>query len=217
MGRRHLAERMHPAARRRIVAMAIAGTALAMSPVAAFGKVYKCVDPKTKAVTLSQLECPEARTPSVAETASSVEAARLARIEEDALQTAARADAQLLKRFPDEATHRRAEAVELETVIRNIRMAMRRFDELAARRKGLDGEAAFYPHGTMPTPLRRSIDDNDGSFNGLADTFRGQERSVTDIVQRYRTERERLHNLLAGASAGSMGPLGTASAASRTR
>lgn len=203
-----------PAGRRRAGAatprrlrFAIAGILVAIGPGAAFGKVYKCVDAKTKAVTLSQFACPDARSPSVAEAASSVEAARVAAIEDEARQSAARADRQLLERFPDEASHRRAEAVEIEGVIRNIAIAMRRFDELVARRKGLDAEAAFHPSGPMPASLRRSIDDNDGSFNGLADTFRGQERSVIDIVARYRVERERLHKLLAGASAGSMGPL----------
>ncbi len=212
MGRTQPAQRLRPAVSHRLVAIAIAGAALAMGPGAAFGKVYKCVDPKSKAVTLSQFPCPDARSPSMAEAASSVETARIATIEDEARQSAARADRQLLERFPDEASHRRAEAVEIDGVMRNIRLAMRRFDELADKRKGLDTEAAFHPRGPMPAPLRRSIDDNDGSFNGLADAFRGQERSVTDIVARYRVERERLHKLLAGASAGSMGPLDASSA-----
>ncbi len=200
-----------------LVGSALAGIVFAISPGAAFGKVYKCVDAKTKAVTLSQLECPETRLPSVAETAALVEAARVARLEDEARQVAARADRQLLERFPDEAAHRRGEAAEIDGVIRNIRLTMHRFDELAGKRRQLDVEAAFHTRDTMPAPLHRSFDDNDGSFNGLADAFRGQERTVADIVARYRTERERLRKLLAGASAGSMGPLDASSAPAREK
>lgn len=194
---------------------AFVGVVLATSVGPAFGKVYKCVDPETHAVTLSQTECPEARSPSMAETASGIEAARVAKIEADAIESAGRADRQLLKRFPDEASHRSAQATELDVVIRNIRVTMRRYDELAAKRKPLDVEAAFHATGTMPATLRRAIGDNDGSFDGLADTFRGQERSVADIVARYRIERRRLLKLLADASAGSMGSLDAASVPAR--
>lgn len=202
---------------RTIFFSAFAGVVLATNVGPAFAKVYKCVDPKTQAVTLSQTECADARSPSMGETAAGIEAARVAKIEADTIESARRADRQLLKRFPDEASHRSAEAAELGGVIRNIRVTMRRFDELAARRKPLDVEAAFHASGTMPAALRRAISDNDGSFNGLADTFRGQERSVADIVVRYRAQRERLRRLWAGAAAGSMGPLDAASVPARTK
>jgi hypothetical protein len=151
----------------------------------------------------------------MAETAASVEAARVAKIEGEAFQVARRADRQLLERYPDEAAHRRAEAAEIDGVVRNIRTTMRRYDELAARRRPLDIEAAFHTAATMPAALRRAIGDNDGSFNGLIDAFRGQERGVADIVARYRTERERLRRLWAGAAAGSLGLLDAASAPAR--
>ncbi len=200
---------------RSLFSCAFAGVVLATGIGPAFGKVYKCVDPKTHEVTLSQTECADARSPSMAETAAGIEAARVAKNDADSLESARRADRQLLKRFPDEALHRRAEAAELDGVIRNIRLTMRRYDELAARRKPLDVEAAFHATGTMPATLRRAISDSDGSFNGLVDTFHGQERSVADIVARYRGERQRLLKLLAGASAGSMGLLDAASVPGR--
>lgn len=196
---------------------AVAGVVLATGAGPALAKVYTCIDPKTREVTLSQTECPDTRSPSMAETAAGVEAARVARIEADALESAKRADRQLLKRFPDEASHRKAEAAELDGVLRNIRLTMRRWDELAAKRKPLDIEAAFHATGTMPAALRRAIGESDGSFNGLADAFHGQERSVADIVARFRAERERLRRLWAGAAAGSMGPLDAASVPARAK
>ena len=197
---------------------AVAGVVLATGAGPALAKAYyKCVDPKTHEVTMSQTECADARSPSMAETAAGIEAARIEKNGADALESARRADRQLLKRFPDEASHRSAEAAELDGVIRNIRLTMRRYDELAAKRKPLDAEAASHAAAAMPAALLRAIGDNDGSFDGLADAFRGQDRGVADIVARFRAERERLRRLWAGAAAGSMGPLDAASAPAPAR
>jgi hypothetical protein len=186
------------ATRCRLIGCALAGIALAIGPGSALAKINKCVDPKTHAPILSEFACPDATLPSSAEVAASAEAARVAKNDEEAARTARVANAQLLGRFPDEAAHRTAEAAEIDAVIHNIRITMRRFDELAAERKPLDVQAAFYVGKTMPPTLRRAIDDNEASFRGLVDTFRGQERSVADIVAHFRTEREQLRKLWSG-------------------
>jgi hypothetical protein len=63
---------------RRLIGCALAGIALAIGPGPALGKIHKCIDPKTRAVTLSQVECPETRLPSAAEVAASAETKRAA-------------------------------------------------------------------------------------------------------------------------------------------
>jgi len=197
---------------RRLIGCALAGIALAMGPGSAHGKIHKCIDPTTRAITLSQIECPDTRLPSAAEVAASAEATRAAQNSADSTESAERADRQLLEHFPDEAAHRKTEGAEIESVVRRIRFTIRRYDELAAQREPLDVQAAFYVGKTMPAALRRAIDDNEASFKGLVDTFHGLERNVADIVARYGTERARLRKLWSGASAGSMGPLDAASA-----
>jgi hypothetical protein len=182
----------------RLIGCALAGIALAIGSGSAHARINKCVDPKTQAATLSQFACPDAKLPSSAEVAASAEAARVAKNDAEAARTARLADGQLLARFPDEPAHRQAEAAEIDAVIRKIRITIRRFDELAAERKPLDLQAAFYVGKPMPPTLRRAIDDNEATFRGLVDTFRGQERSVADIVARYRTEREQLRKLWSG-------------------
>lgn len=182
----------------RLIGSALAGIALAIEPGPALARIYKCVDPKTRAVTMSQTQCPDATLPSAAEVAASAEAARVAKNDAEAARTARLADSQSLAHFPDEAAHRRSEAEEIDAVIRKIRFTMRRFDDLVAERRPLDVQAAFYVGKPMPLPLRRAIEDNEGSFRGLADIFRGEEKSVADIVVRYRTEREPLRKLWSG-------------------
>ncbi len=196
----------------RIVGCAVVLCGVAIGPCIARSKVYKCIDPKTHAVTLSQTECPDTRSPSPAEIAAIAEAARIKKVEDVARQAAERDDRQLLEQFPDEPSHRAAESAELAVVIGNIRKTLQRFDQLVAQRRPLEVQAAFYVGKPLPLTLRRAIDDNDGSFAGLVDAFRGHQRNVDDVVARYATQRERLRRLWAGASAGSMGPLDAASA-----
>jgi len=184
------------------------------APGWAFGKVYKCVDPVTKAITASDTPCRLAQGPTPAEAAASADEARAAAIQAEIKREAARADRQLLNRFPDEASLRQAQRAELEGAARNIDHAKVRLDQLIAERKPLDEEAKFYVGKRLTPALKRSIDASDASFNALADVFRGQEQQVVDIVAKYGTERERLSKLWAGAPPGSMGLLAPTAAPS---
>jgi hypothetical protein len=177
------------------------------APAWASAKVYKCVDPVTKAVTASDTPCGLAQGPTPAEAAASAEEARAAAIQVELKKEAARADRQLLNRFPDEASHRQAQRAELESVARNIDRAKTRLDQLIAERKPLDEEAKFYVGKHLAPALKRSIDASDASFNALADVFHDLEQRVVEIVAKYGNERERLRKLWAGAPLGSMGPL----------
>jgi hypothetical protein len=192
-----------------ILGMAAPGWALA--------KVYRCTDPVTKAVTISDIECRQERVPTPAEAAASTEAARIAAIAADGKRAAERADRQLRDKFPDEATHRKARVADLDDVNLNLRGAMRRLQQLKVERKPLDEEAKFYLGKPFPPVLKRSIDASEASFAALTDLFRGLEMQVAEIVARYRIERERLGKLWAGAPPGSMGLLPPVAEASAPR
>ncbi len=170
---------------------------LAAGPGATAAKIHQCVDPKTRAVTLSQLECPGDHLPSPAELAASAAAERTRSTEADADATRRRADQQLLVRFPDRAAHRNAEREELEPVARHVRSTIPRLDELLAKRKRLEEEAEFHRGKPLPAPLQRQFDASDGSLAGLAETFRADEASVREIVARYEAERVHLERLWA--------------------
>ncbi len=184
---------------RRLIVSAIVGAAIATCQAPAFAKFHKCVDPVTKAVNITDIACPQEGAPTPAEAAASAEAARIAAIAEEARLAAERADRQLLEKYPDEATHRKAERAEIEDAVRKIRLAMKRYDAVTVERKPLDEQTPFYVGKPLPPTLRRAIDANDASFAALTDVFRGLEMEVNNIVARYKSERERLRKRWGGA------------------
>jgi hypothetical protein len=203
--------------RLRLALGASVAVALAAGPGAAFAKVYKCTDPVSRAQTLSDTPCPQAAGPTPGEVAANATRLQQEAIAAEIRQAAVRADRQLLYRFPDAAAHRKAHAADLEVVIRNIRFSAARFSELAAQRKPLDDEAAFYGGKTLPAALQRRIDASDASFDALRDLFLSLRASIADIETKRGLERERLRLLWAGAAPGSLGLLASdpASAAPR--
>lgn len=201
---------------RSLAAMAIVVIA-AGGQEAAFAKVYVCVDPVTKARTVTQFECKETQAPTPAELAAGAEAVRDASIARDARLAAERADRQLLNRFPDEATHRKAHVAELEGVIVHVRRAAARFAELSVQRKPLDEQSEFYRNKPLPPALKRAVDANDASFAALKTVFQQLQVEVAEIDTRYAKERDWLRKLWAGAPPGSMALLPPAPAPSRPR
>jgi hypothetical protein len=192
----------------RLVLGAVAGIGLAVAGQGpAFAKLNKCVDPVTKAVTLSDLPCRETRAPTAAEAAASAEEARKAEIEEENQRGARRTDRQLRDKYPDEAAHRRAHVAELLEVSRMMRAPTIRFWDLVEQRKPLDVQAAFYVGKALPPELKGKIDANEAAFAALTDVFRGLQLDTAKIDAQFGNERTRLSRLWAGASPGSMGPL----------
>ncbi len=174
-----------------------AATCIAASHGASAGAVHKCVDPVTRQVSMTDLECPSMRLPTPAEVAASAAAAQAVTIEKEQREAKARAVHQLLNKYPTEASHRQAELVEVNDVTRKIRFSMKRYGELVAERKPLDDQKAFYVGKPLPPELKRAIDANDASFSALTDVFHGLEQDVNDIVARFRTQREQLRPLWA--------------------
>ena len=165
----------------------------------AFGTVNTCIDPATRARTLSQFACPQTRTPSPAESAASAEEQRLAAIKAQSERQAVIADQQLVRKYPDAAAHQKARAAELDGVIRNIRASATRFSELTQQRKPLNDEAAFYKGRPLPLPLQRKIEASDASFDALTDVFNGLRSEVAEIEIRRNNELADLRLLWAGA------------------
>jgi len=131
---------------------------------------------------------------------------------------ARREDWRWLDRYPDEASHRRAEAVELQAVIAHLRPANERLAQLIAARRPLDIEAAFHkgkPLSQWPPWLLRKLEENDGSLLALRDVFRLLEQDVDFIVAKYANERGHLRKLWGGAAPGSIGFLKPLSGPSR--
>jgi hypothetical protein len=121
---------------------------------------------------------------------------------------ARREDWRWLDRFPDDASHRRAEAAELQAVIGHLRPANERLAQLIDERKPLEVEAAFHknkPPSQWPQWLLRKLEESDGKFMALRDVFRLLEQDVDFIVAKYGNERGHLRRLWAGAAPGSIG------------
>lgn len=125
------------------------------------------------------------------------------RLDADQRKRAERLEDQFLTRYPDEAAHRRAQVADLQPVVARIRTAQKRYAELAAERKPLDKEGAFYEKKPMPAWLRSKLDANDAQFAALADILKGREQEIAEIQGRYQCQRDTFGKIWAGAAAGS--------------
>jgi len=112
---------------------------------------------------------------------------------------AIRQERQFLKRYPEEASHRRGQRAELKKVSDRIRVGHKRFYELAAERKPLDKEGAAYENKPMPAWLERKLDTSDAQFAALTKILHGHERKVGEIQARYQCQRDTFGKLWAGA------------------
>lgn len=124
-----------------------------------------------------------------------------------------RRDRNLVARYPNEQAHARAREAALDTVRLAIGASEKRLKELAAERKPLMDESEFYAGRPMPLKLRQQIDANDAATDAQRAAMATQQAELVRINGLYDAELERLRRLWAGAPAGSLGPLPTATAA----
>ena len=124
---------------------------------------------------------------------------------------AVRRDRNLMQRFPDEATHRKAREKALDELrisakITNDRIALLLFD-----RKKLDEEKLFYVNERvnkpLPTQLKQKFDANDASLEAQRSLAQNQVAETARINGLYDDELARLRKLWGGAPPGSLGPL----------
>ena len=127
--------------------------------------------------------------------------------ERAAIADAGRRDRNLLKRYPDEASHQRAREVALDTVRQAIRATELRLRELATERKPLLNEAEFYQSRQLPPKLQQQLDANDAAAAAQRSASANQEAEFGRVTSSFNAELERLRKLWAGAAPGSLGPL----------
>ena len=177
-------------------ALALAGWMAGAADVQA---AYTCVDAKGRK-TIQQTACPvdEAPAPPLAPKAKLT-----CDLGADQVRRATRMETQFLTRFPDEASHRRAQLADLQQVVDRIRVAHKRFDQLAAERRPLDTELEFYKGKPVPIVLKAKLDASDAQFAALTDILRGHEQTIGDLQARYQCERDTYGKLWAGAAPGS--------------
>jgi hypothetical protein len=128
-----------------------------------------------------------------------------------ALNDAVRRDRNLMQRFPDEATHRKAREKALDDVRLSAKNSGSRIELLVEERKKLDNERQFYENErvkkSLPTTLRQKIDANDAALTAQRSLAQNAQTELNRINALYDAELSRLKKLWGGAPAGSLGPL----------
>lgn len=133
-------------------------------------------------------------------------AERRAAVARAAQADAVRRDRNLMTRFPNEASHRKAREAALDTVRLAIKASEQRVAELAAARKPLLEEAEFYKGKQLPLRLRQQIDANDAAVDAQKSAAQNQESELVRINRLYDAELAHLRLLWAGAQPGSITP-----------
>jgi hypothetical protein len=132
-------------------------------------------------------------------------AQRKADLARQAQADAARRDRNLMTRFPDEATHRKAREAALDTSRMAAKSSEARIKDLAKERKPLLDEAEFYKGKPLPQRLKQQLDANDAAVDAQRQAIAGQEVELARINKNYDNELDRLRRLWAGTTPGSMG------------
>ena len=119
-----------------------------------------------------------------------------------AQQDAVRRDRNLMVRYPNEPTHRKAREAALDTIRKAMTTSEARMAALAAERKPLMDETEFYVGKTLPTRLKRLIDANDAATAAQRALILDQQAEMQRINALYDAELDRLKLLWAGAQPG---------------
>jgi hypothetical protein len=127
---------------------------------------------------------------------------------------AVRRDRNLLARYPNETSHRKAREAALDTVRAATKATERRLQDLATERKPLLAEAEFYEGKSLPPKLRSQLDANDAATAAQREAAVNQEAELDRVNRLYDAELARLKQLWAGAAPGSSGSMASAHPAS---
>jgi len=142
------------------------------------------------------------------ERASKEAAERRAAAERIAQLDAIRRDRTLMQRYPNEAAHQRARNLALDDANKAMRISERRIKDLGTERKPLLDEAEFYKGRPLPGKLKQALDANDAGVEAQEQLIENQKAEIVRINARFDAELARLRKLWAGATPGSMPPLG---------
>jgi hypothetical protein len=142
------------------------------------------------------------------ERANKEAADRRAAAERIAQQDAIRRDRTLMLRYPNEAAHQRARNAALDDATKAMRISERRIKDLNTERKPLLDEAEFYKGKPLPAKLKQQLDANDASIEAQEVLIENQKAELVRINKSFDAELARLKKLWAGATPGSLPPLG---------
>jgi hypothetical protein len=160
-------------------------------------------------------------TPTADELAAKEQEEREAKAESAAKGDAVRRDRNLMHRFPDEASHRKAREKALDELRISTKITAARIAELLGDRKKLDDEKQFYVNERvnkpLPSQLKQKIDANDASLEAQRSLAQNQVAETDRINALYDAELARLRKLWSGAQPGSLGPVGTQQAVAPTK
>jgi hypothetical protein len=178
------------------------------------GSIYRCVGRDGKTITRDRpiTDCvgeqylvnPDGsnsrvvpRPPTEEEREEAEQKQREADADRRAAQVQARADAALVKRFPDKASHDLARKAALDTARADIRASDARIADLMQARKPLLDEAEFYVGKPLPTKLKTAIDANDASLAAQKSSRQNLDTEVDRINKNYDLELAKLTKLWA--------------------
>jgi hypothetical protein len=144
-------------------------------------------------------------------TASEREAYEARQAKERAMQEAKaeaqRRDKQLLARFSNEASHKRARDNAMDSVISATRISQTRLAALDDERSPLLQESEFYKGKPLPAKLQQQFDALAMTEAAIHTAMQAQRDEMARINEIYDIELERLKKLWAGAPSGSLGPM----------
>jgi hypothetical protein len=124
-----------------------------------------------------------------------------------AQQDAVRRDRNLVARFPNEAAHAKARQAALDPVRLAIGNTEQRLKDLEAARIPLMNEAEFYVGKPLPPKVKAQLDANDAAMEAQRAAAANQATELERVNKLYDAELERLKQLWAGATPGSLGPV----------
>lgn len=199
----------------------LAGLAFFLGGIAAAQDIYSCVDGKGRTLTADRpiAECTDRtqRTlspsgivkhhigPSLTAHEQAVQDEKDRRVAEKLAREAEdrRRDKALLLRYPTPEVHDRERAAALLQIDEVIKASDKRGRELAGQRKALAGELEFYARdpSRAPAPLKRRLEENEGSVAGQQRFIAEQVQEKKRVNQRFDEELAKLRQLWALASA----------------
>jgi len=116
-----------------------------------------------------------------------------------------RRDRDLVKRYPDEAAHRKARARALDDVATAVRLSEARIKLLLQERKPLEDEKEFYVGKPLPHKLKLALDANDAALEAQRALVQNQQTEIVRVNSNYDNDLARLKKLWSGAQPGSLG------------
>lgn len=189
--------------------MFVSGSAMAQ------GAIYTCVDAKGRKITSDRAiaECMDRTqqeiTPSgtvrrvigpaltAQERAAQEEKEKLAAEARAQQQEDKRRDRALLLRYPNKASHDKERNLALAQVDEVGKTAVKKMQELAEQRKGLNSELEFYKNDAskVPPPLKRRLEENESNVVIQKRFIADQEQERRRVNQRFDEELGKLRQL----------------------